>query len=110
MKCYKSLQVSNLYSYIELEGHHSKVAGTLKPLSKGKGPNASMIKQGLHELEAIITQAQVFGIRLEVSQGYDFIQLLKHNKIAKHSSIMLTRIRLPAKLLVQCDWYPAHCS
>ncbi|XP_033626734.1 eIF-2-alpha kinase GCN2-like isoform X1 [Asterias rubens] len=59
-------EVSNLYSYIELEGHHSKVAGTLKPLSKGKGPNASMIKQGLHELEAIITQAQVFGIRLEM--------------------------------------------
>ena len=63
-----SFQVSNLYSYIEVEGHHGKVADTLKPLSKGKGPNASMVKQGLHELEAIISQAQVFGIRLEVRQ------------------------------------------
>ncbi|XP_038072297.1 eIF-2-alpha kinase GCN2-like isoform X2 [Patiria miniata] len=59
-------QVRNLYSYIELEGHHSKVAGALKSLVNCKGPSGSMVKQGLHELEAIISQAQVFGIRLEM--------------------------------------------
>ncbi|XP_022092964.1 eIF-2-alpha kinase GCN2-like isoform X2 [Acanthaster planci] len=59
-------QVKNLYDYIELEGHHCKVAGTLKSLVHCKGPNGSMAKQGLHELEAIISQAQVFGIRLEM--------------------------------------------
>ncbi len=30
--------------------------------------------------------------------GSNLIELLKHNKLAKHNKIMLTRIRLPAKI------------
>ena len=44
---------------------------TLKPLTKGHSPNASMVKQALHELEVIISQAQIYGVRLEVSLNLD---------------------------------------
>ncbi|XP_071485628.1 eIF-2-alpha kinase GCN2-like [Diadema antillarum] len=57
-------QVANLYQYIELECSLSKLTTTLKPLTRGNNPNALMVKQALHELEVIISQAQIFGVRL----------------------------------------------
>ncbi|XP_030854895.1 eIF-2-alpha kinase GCN2 isoform X1 [Strongylocentrotus purpuratus] len=59
-------QVASLYQYIDLECPLSKLTSTLKPLTRGQGQNASMVKQALHELEVIISQAQVYGVRLEM--------------------------------------------
>ena len=35
---------------------------------------------------------------MDTRPGPNFIELLTHKKIAKHKKIMLTRIRLPAKV------------
>eukprot|EP00057_Strongylocentrotus_purpuratus_P031627 XP_785160.3 PREDICTED: eukaryotic translation initiation factor 2-alpha kinase 4 [Strongylocentrotus purpuratus] len=51
---------------IDLECPLSKLTSTLKPLTRGQGQNASMVKFALHELEVIISQAQVYGVRLEM--------------------------------------------
>ncbi|XP_033124847.1 eIF-2-alpha kinase GCN2-like [Anneissia japonica] len=59
-------QVSNLYMYVEMEGPISQINRQLKLVCKGKGPNASMAKQALHELETVITNAQVLGVRAEI--------------------------------------------
>ncbi|XP_041467880.1 eIF-2-alpha kinase GCN2-like isoform X1 [Lytechinus variegatus] len=59
-------QVASLYQYIDLECPLSKLITTLKPLTKGQGQNASMVKQALHELEVIISQTQVYGVKLEM--------------------------------------------
>ncbi|XP_071963594.1 eIF-2-alpha kinase GCN2-like [Antedon mediterranea] len=59
-------QVSNMYMYVEMEGPLSQINRLLKPVYKGKGPNASMAKQALHELETVITHAQVLGVRAEM--------------------------------------------
>ncbi|XP_077990931.1 eIF-2-alpha kinase GCN2-like [Glandiceps talaboti] len=64
-------EADNLYKHINYEGPYSKVNQFLKPITKGKGPNASQAKQGLHELDAVISHAQILGIKLlmEISLG-----------------------------------------
>ncbi|XP_070577673.1 eIF-2-alpha kinase GCN2-like [Ptychodera flava] len=59
--------VDNLYKYIQFEGSYSEVSQFLKNLTRRKGPNnTNDIKTGLHELEAIISHAQILGIRLQM--------------------------------------------
>ena len=46
--------------------------------------------------------------------GGNFIALLQHKSASKDNKIMLTKLRLPAKIMCHmynnCDWYPAHFS
>nr|XP_006824933.1 PREDICTED: eukaryotic translation initiation factor 2-alpha kinase 4-like [Saccoglossus kowalevskii] len=66
--------VLNFNKYMQIEGSYSKVNEILKPITRAKGANASSAKQGLHELEAIMSHALVFGIKLqmEISLGLTY--------------------------------------
>ena len=41
------------------------------------------------------------------TENYENTELLKHDNIAKHKQICLTRIGFPA-IHTTCDWHPAH--
>jgi translation initiation factor 2-alpha kinase 4 len=56
--------MATLFSFIEIEGPISKVASTLRVITKRKGEAASFAKQGLHELETIISNAEALGVKV----------------------------------------------
>ena len=56
--------MATLFSFIELESPISKVASTLRVITKRKGEAASLAKQGLHELETIITNTEALGVKV----------------------------------------------
>jgi translation initiation factor 2-alpha kinase 4 len=59
-----------LFSLIEMESPISKVASTLRVITKRKGEAASLAKQGLHELETIITNAEALGVKVIRSSSF----------------------------------------
>lgn len=56
--------MATLFSFIELESPISKVASTLRVITKRKGEAASLAKLGLHELETIITNTEALGVKV----------------------------------------------
>lgn len=62
--CLTDQAMATLFSFIELESPISKVASTLRVITKRKGEAASLAKQGLHELETIITNTEALGVKV----------------------------------------------
>jgi translation initiation factor 2-alpha kinase 4 len=53
-----------LFSLIETENPISKVASAFRIITKRKGEAASLAKQGLHELETIISNTEALGVKV----------------------------------------------
>jgi translation initiation factor 2-alpha kinase 4 len=62
--CLKDQAMVTLFGLIEMENPISKVASTLRVITKKKGEAASLAKQGLHELETIITNTEALGVKV----------------------------------------------
>ena len=56
--------MATLLSLTEMESPISRVASTLRVITNRKGEAASLAKQGLRELETIITNAEALGVKV----------------------------------------------
>ncbi|XP_064621826.1 eIF-2-alpha kinase GCN2-like isoform X2 [Lineus longissimus] len=56
--------IESLITYIETDGSFGKVASILKSITKTKGQAGSLAKKGLHELEAILSNAEHLGVKV----------------------------------------------
>lgn len=56
--------MATLFSFTEMESPISKVASALRVITNRNGEAASLAKQGLHELEIIITNAEALGVKV----------------------------------------------
>ena len=59
--------VTTLFNLIEIENPISKVASVLRIITKRKGDAAVLAKQGLHELETVIKNAEALGIKVNLT-------------------------------------------
>ncbi|XP_071832965.1 eIF-2-alpha kinase GCN2-like isoform X2 [Apostichopus japonicus] len=59
-------EVHSLFQLVVLECSLKELSAKLKPVTRGRGPNASMAKQALIELEGIISRAEVFGVKQKI--------------------------------------------
>ncbi|PIK44682.1 putative eukaryotic translation initiation factor 2-alpha kinase 4 [Apostichopus japonicus] len=55
-------EVHSLFQFVVLECSLKELSAKLKPVTRGRGPNASMAKQALIELEGIISRAEIFEV------------------------------------------------
>ncbi|KAL4238496.1 Eukaryotic translation initiation factor 2 alpha kinase 4 [Mactra antiquata] len=69
--------VSILLNLTENEGPYSKIDSMLRMITRTKGQAGSLAKQGLHEIEAIITKAQHLGLKLPVIVSVGWIYSLQ---------------------------------
>ncbi|XP_045185726.2 eIF-2-alpha kinase GCN2-like [Mercenaria mercenaria] len=65
--------VSMLINLMEAEGDFSKIDSMLRTITKTKGQAGSLAKQGLHEIEAVMTKAQHLGLKLPVKVNVGWI-------------------------------------
>jgi len=56
--------MATLFSLTEMESPISKVASALRVITNRNGEAASLAKQGLHELEIIITNTEALGVKV----------------------------------------------
>ena len=56
--------IAMLFNLLEIEGPLDKVSNSLKNIIKRKGPAASKVKEGLHELEVITSHIEAFGLKV----------------------------------------------
>ena len=63
-----------LFSLTEMESPISKVASALRVITNRKGEAASLAKQGLRELETIITNTEALGVKVTgYSSFYSYV-------------------------------------
>lgn len=62
--CLADQAMATLFSFFEMESPISKVASQLRVITNRKGEAASLAKQGLHELEIIITNTEALGVKV----------------------------------------------
>ncbi|KAJ1529287.1 hypothetical protein ONE63_006085 [Megalurothrips usitatus] len=56
-------EMASVFSLLEVEGPFSKVSAIFRGVCRRKGPAASLAKQGLRDLENIISYAQALGVK-----------------------------------------------
>ncbi|XP_061166164.1 eIF-2-alpha kinase GCN2-like [Saccostrea echinata] len=89
--------VSSLLGILEMEGNYGKVASYLRCITKTRGEAATKAKQGLHELEIILSNLQTLGLKLPVIMSLGFVynthqfsgmifQVMVDSKMKKHHS------------------------
>jgi translation initiation factor 2-alpha kinase 4 len=72
--CLTDQAMATLFSLTEMEGPISKVASALRVITNRKGEAASLAKQGLHELETVITNAEALGVKvIGYSSFYSYV-------------------------------------
>ncbi|XP_021938823.1 eIF-2-alpha kinase GCN2 isoform X2 [Zootermopsis nevadensis] len=64
--CLNDQAMVTLFSLIETESPISKVASAFRVITKRKGEAASLAKQGFHELETIIMNAEALGVKCPI--------------------------------------------
>ncbi|XP_060076346.1 eIF-2-alpha kinase GCN2-like [Ylistrum balloti] len=57
---------SSVLSALEMEGPYKKVSSFLRIITKTKGQEATLAKQGIHEVEAVIGHAEAMGLKLPI--------------------------------------------
>lgn len=62
--CLTDQAMATLRSLTEMESQISRVASALRVITNRKGEAASLAKQGLRELETIITNAEALGVKV----------------------------------------------
>lgn len=62
--CLTEQAMATLFSLTEMESPISRVASALRVITNRKGEAASLAKQGLHELETIITNTEALGVKV----------------------------------------------
>ena len=66
--------MATLFSLTEMESPLSKVASALRVITNRNGEAASLAKQGLHELEIIITNTEALGVKvIGCSSFYSYV-------------------------------------
>ncbi|OWF52320.1 Eukaryotic translation initiation factor 2-alpha kinase 4 [Mizuhopecten yessoensis] len=57
---------SSVLSALEMEGPYKKVSSYLRIITKTKGPAATLAKQGIHEVEAVMGHAEAMGLKFPI--------------------------------------------
>ncbi|KAJ8309415.1 hypothetical protein KUTeg_014289 [Tegillarca granosa] len=61
---------ASLTSLLEMEGPVSKIASYLRCITKTRGPAAAKAKQGLQEIDTILSHAEPMGLELPIKKFY----------------------------------------
>ncbi|XP_078593658.1 eIF-2-alpha kinase GCN2-like isoform X1 [Branchiostoma floridae x Branchiostoma japonicum] len=70
--------VECLFRYVEQEGPVNKISSLLKSLTKNKGQVGALAKQGLHELQTIISHAETLEVKQQMIVSLGLVYNVHH--------------------------------
>ncbi|KAK7506996.1 hypothetical protein BaRGS_00001847, partial [Batillaria attramentaria] len=69
--------LAQLATFLDMEDSYSKVSSCLRPVTRNHGQAGSLAKQGLHEIESVLSCAKTMGVKLEVSMSLGWAHKLR---------------------------------